>query len=131
MANAWFDATLHLAAKFAGRGDHADAITVMVPWASWNLEPFENTILAYNLAQMFAQLQQIDEAVAWCDWGLEFERPLRRTLVAEHRAAILHGAGRVDDAVAAWRELQSSGLLDDAGRARVDANLRVALGADR
>jgi tetratricopeptide (TPR) repeat protein len=129
MANAWFDATLHLAAKFAGRGDHADAITVMVPWASWNLPPFENTILAYNLAQMFLNLGDADSALAWYDWGLEHDRAIRRTLIAEAKAALLYEQGRRDEADAMWAQMQAEGWLDDAGRQRVAANRKTAAAA--
>ena len=129
MANALFDATLHLAAKFADRGDHADAITVMVPWASWNLPPFENTILAYNLAQMFLKLGDVDGALAWFDWGLEHDRAIRRTLIAEAKAALLYEQGRRDEADAMWARIQAEGWLDDAGRQRVAANRKTAAAA--
>lgn len=126
MANVRFNATLMLAGKFAGRGDHADAITVMVPWASWNLPPFENTILAVNLAQMFLQTGRPDEALVWYDWGIEHERTIRRTFVAQHRAAALYELGRRDEAVQAWRELLAGGWLEEKERDAVAANLRVA-----
>lgn len=129
MANTLFDATLHLAAKFAGRGDHADAITVMVPWASWNLPPFENTILAYNLAQMFLKLGDVDSALAWFDWGLEHDRAIRRTLIAEGKAALLYEQGRRDEADAMWAQMQAEGWLDDAGRQRIAANRKTAAAA--
>ena len=125
-----FNASLHLADRLIRGGEAAQAITAMMPWAEVPTVPdFERTVLAYNLAQVFSQMQQIDEAIAWCDWGLEFERRLQRTFLAEHRAAILHGAGRNDDAIAAWRDLQATGWLDDEGRKRVESNLRVAAGA--
>ena len=123
-----FNASLHLADRLIRAGEQSEAITAMMPWSEVPTVPdFERTILAYNLAAVFSQMQQIDEAIAWCDWGLEFERKLQRTFLGEHRAAILHGAGRVDDAVEAWRALQSSGWLDDDGRKRVESNLRVVL----
>ena len=129
MTNAYFDATLHLAAKFAGRGDHADAITVMVPWASWNLPPFENTILAYNLAQMFLKLGDADSALAWFDWGLEHDRAIRRTFIAEAKAALLYEQGHRAEADAMWAQMLAEGWLDDAGRQRVEANRKTAAGA--
>ena len=128
MPNEYFNDTLRLAAKLESRGDHADAITAMVPWASWNLEPFENTILAYNLAQMFLKTGQPDEALMWLDWGIEHERTLRRTFVAEHRAATLFEMGRRDEAAQAWSELLATGWLDDKSRGMVENNLRIAQG---
>ena len=122
-----FDASLRLADRLIRAGEHAEAITAMLPWAEVpTVGDFERTILAYNLAAVFAQTRQVDEAIAWCDWGLESERKLQRTLLAEHRATILHDAGRREDAIATWREVQSTGWLDEEGKKRVAANLRVA-----
>jgi predicted negative regulator of RcsB-dependent stress response len=126
MANEYFNDTLRLAAKLDSRGDHADAITAMVPWASWNLPPFENTILAYNLSQMFLKTGRPDEALVWLDWGIEHERTLQRTFVAEHKAACLFEQGRRAEAAQLWRELLASGWLDEKSRAMVENNLRVA-----
>ena len=126
MASEYFHAALHLAAKLESRGDHADAITAMLPWASWNLPPFENTILAYNLAQMFLKTGQPDEALRWLDWGIGHERTLQRTFVAEHRAATLFELGRRAEAAQAWRELLGTGWLDEKSRGMVENNLRVA-----
>jgi thioredoxin-like negative regulator of GroEL len=130
MPNELFNATLSLAAKLESRGEHADAITAMVPWASWNLPPFENTILAYNVAQMFLKTGRPDEALAWMEWGLEHERAIRRTFLGEHHAAMLYELGRRDEAVAVWRGLLASGWLEEKNRAMVEANLRTA-GAGR
>ena len=122
-----FNASLHLADRLIRAGEHAEAITAMLPWAEVpTVGDFERTILAYNLAAVFAQTRQVDEAIAWCDWGLESERKLQRTLLAEHRATILHEAGRREEAIATWREVQGSGWLDEEGERRVEANLRVA-----
>ena len=121
-----FDASLILAGKLADRGDCADAITVMVPWADVELTPFHRSVLAYNLAHMFRTMGQVEEALAWFDWGIEHERGIRRTFVAAHKAAYLYELGRRDDAVRLWRELRDSGWLQDKERDSVEANLRVA-----
>jgi hypothetical protein len=124
----YFHATLRVAAKLADRGDHADAITAMVPWASWQLPPFENTILAYNLAQMFLRTGQPDEAMAWFDWGIGHDSALQRTFVASHKAAALYALGRRGEAEALWRELLATGTLEENERAAIEANLRLAQG---
>ena len=86
-----FDASLRLADRLIRAGEHAEAITAMLPWAEVpTVGDFERTILAYN------------------------------------RATILHDAGRREDAIATWREVQSTGWLDEEGKKRVAANLRVA-----
>jgi tetratricopeptide (TPR) repeat protein len=121
-----YNASLFLADKLIRRGDHADAVTVLVPWADAPLEPFHHAVLGYNLAQVFAQMGQAIEALAWFDWGIDAERGVGRTFVAEGKAAYLFEQGRRDEAEALWRELLASGRLDDKGHANVENNLRVA-----
>ena len=119
---------LHLVAKLEGRGDHADAITVMLPWAERPLAPFEYAVLAYNLGQVFLTSGQPDAAFEWLAWGVEHERAAGRTFLSEQRAVHLFEAGRRDDAVAVWRELLACGLLEEKNRTAIEHNLRVASG---
>ena len=123
-----FNAMLHLVAKLEGRGDHADAITAMLPWAERPLAPFEYAVLAYNLGQVFLTSGQPDAAFEWLAWGVEHERAAGRTFLSEQRAVHLFEAGRRDDAVAVWRELLACGLLEEKNRTAIEHNLRVASG---
>ena len=127
-SSATFNAMLHLVAKLEGRGDHADAITVMLPWAERPLAPFEYAVLAYNLGQVFLTSGQPDAAFEWLAWGVEHERAAGRTFLSEQRAVHLFEAGRRDDAVAVWRELLACGLLEEKNRTAIEHNLRVAAG---
>ena len=121
-----FNASLVLADKLVQRGDRADAITVMVPWSDAPLTPFRRAVLGYNLAQVFSQMGQAIEALAWFDWGIDAEREIRKTFVAESKAAYLFEQGRRDDAIALWTELLASGWLEEKSRTAVESNLRVA-----
>jgi hypothetical protein len=129
MSDDLFGDSLRLTARLVDRGDHADAVTVLRPWMDSGLPPFEKTIVAYNLAQVYAHLQQPAEVIAWFDHGIALERPLRRTLLAEGKAAWLANNGRGDEAVALWLALLGEDLLDAEGRARVEANLATTLKA--
>jgi predicted negative regulator of RcsB-dependent stress response len=123
-----FDASLFLADKLVNRGDYADAVTAMHPWVFADVSDWNKTIIAYNLAQVFIHMGQHDHAIVWFDYGIDLEQPLARTLVAEGKAAYLHGKGRVDEAVAIWSGLLAGTLLDADGRRRVETNLRTVTG---
>jgi hypothetical protein len=129
MSDDLFGDSLRLTARLVDRGDYADAVTVLRPWMDSGLPPFEKTIVSYNLAQVYAHLQQAAEVIAWFDRGIALERPLRRTLLAEGKAAWLANNGRGDEAVALWLALLGEDLLDADGRARVEANLATTLKA--
>lgn len=120
-----FEASLLLADKLLRRGDHADAVTVMHPWVFADVTDFNKVVVSYNLAQVFSQMGMHDEALHWCDYGIALEEPLGKTLVAEGKAALLHGLGRHDEAAAIWHALLAGPLLDDEGRKRVAHNLAL------
>jgi len=128
MANELFDESLRLTARLVERGDHADAVTVLRPWIDADLTPFEKCIVSYNLAQVYAHLQRPDDVIAWFDHGIALEQPLRRTLLAEGKAAYLATNGRDEEAIALWMRMLGEDLLDAEGRARVEANLATVLG---
>jgi hypothetical protein len=120
--------SIALVAKLAERGDYADALTVMVPWADAPLEDMQKTVVAHNVAHLYVSMQRPVEALAWFDWGLPIERPLRRTLLAEAKAALLAQRGRRDEAAAVLQGLVDDGSGDDAARQRIAASLAALRG---
>ena len=127
MSDDLFGDALRLTARLVEGGYPADAATVLRPWMEIELPVFQKTIVCYNLAQVYAHLQRPDQVIVWFDQGIALERPLRRTLVAEGKAAWLAGNGRSDEAVALWMAMLGEDLLDAEGRARVEANLATTL----
>jgi tetratricopeptide (TPR) repeat protein len=97
----------------------------MIPWVEGPLTPFHRSVLGYNLAQVFTQMGQAIEALAWFDWGIDAERTIGKTFVAESKAAYLAEQGRRDEAIALWRQLLADGELEEKSRAAVEANLRA------
>ena len=118
--------SIHLVNRLMAHGDYADAITVMAPFADDPLPDLQKTIVAYNVAQLYAAMGHPVETLGWYDWGLPLERALRRTLLAEAKAGYLVALGRRDEAAAILRELLAGDRLDPDGRARVEAALREA-----
>ena len=118
--------SIHLVNRLMAQGDYADAITVMAPVADDPLPDLQKTVVAYNVAQLYAAMGHPVETLGWYDWGLPFERALGRSLLAEAKAGYLVLLGRRDEAVAILRDLLAGGGLDADGRARVDAALREA-----
>ena len=117
---------IQLVDRLMRQGEYADAITVMAPFADDPLPDLQKTIVAYNVAQLYAAMGHPVETLGWYDWGLPLERALRRTLLAEAKAGYLVTLGRRDEAAAILRELLAGDRLDPDGRARVEAALREA-----
>ena len=117
---------IQLVDRLMRQGEYADAITVMAPFADDPLPDLQKTIVAYNVAQLYAAMGHPVETLGWYDWGLPLERALRRTLLAEAKAGYLVALGRLDEAAAILRELLDGDRLDADGRARVEAALREA-----
>ena len=117
---------IQLVDRLMRQGEYADAITVMAPFADDPLPDLQKTIVAYNVAQLYAAMGHPVETLGWYDWGLPLERALRRTLLAEAKAGYLVALGRLDEAAAILRELLAGDRLDADGRARVEAALREA-----
>ena len=117
---------IQLVDRLMRQGEYADAITVMAPFADDPLPDLQKTIVAYNVAQLYAAMGHPVETLGWYDWGLPLERALRRTLLAEAKAGYLVALGRLDEAAAILRELLAGDRLDPDGRARVEAALREA-----
>ena len=117
---------IQLVDRLMRQGEYADAITVMAPFADDPLQDLQKTIVAYNVAQLYAAMGHPVETLGWYDWGLPLERALRRTLLAEAKAGYLVTLGRRDEAAAILRELLAGDRLDADGRARVEAALREA-----
>ena len=117
---------IQLVDRLMRQGEYADAITVMAPFADDPLPDLQKTIVAYNVAQLYAAMGHPVETLGWYDWGLPLERALRRTLLAEAKAGYLVTLGRRDEAAAILRELLAGDRLDADGRARVEAALREA-----
>ena len=117
---------IQLVDRLMRQGEYADAITVLAPFADDPLPDLQKTIVAYNVAQLYAAMGHPVETLGWYDWGLPLERALRRTLLAEAKAGYLVTLGRRDEAAAILRELLAGDRLDADGRARVEAALREA-----
>ena len=89
--------SIALVAKLMDRGEAADALTVMAPWADAPLADLQKTVVANNVAHIYVAMQRPVEALAWYDWGLPIERRLGATRLAEARKALLKQLGRDDE----------------------------------
>ena len=118
--------SIALVAKLAERGDHADALVVMAPWADAGLPDLQKTVVANNVAHLYVAMQRPLEAIAWYDWGLPIERALGATRLAEAKADLLAQTGRRDEAVAILESLLGDAGLPADARARIDAARRAA-----
>jgi tetratricopeptide (TPR) repeat protein len=120
--------SIELVSRLVDRGEYADALTVMAPWADAGLPDLQKTVIAHNVAHIYVSMQRHVEALAWFDWGLPFERSLRRTLLAETKAGLLSRLGRADEAAAILQALLAEDWADAEGRSRIEAALRAARG---
>ncbi|HYG81793.1 MAG TPA: hypothetical protein VD861_15455 [Pyrinomonadaceae bacterium] len=118
-----FDQSLFLAARLVERGDYDDALLVLWPWTETGLPPFQKMITCVNTAAVYALKNQPDDALAWYDQGIEFERPLGIFFAAERKAAFLAEQGRTAESLAIYEGLLWESSLKDEDRERIRRNI--------
>ncbi|HWT00743.1 MAG TPA: hypothetical protein VN256_10895 [Pyrinomonadaceae bacterium] len=118
-----FDQSLYLVARLMDRGDYDDALLVLWPWVETGLPPFQKTITCVNTAIIYALKHQPEDALAWYDKGIEFERPLGLFFAAERKAAYLAEQGRAAESLAIYEGLLWEPSLKDEDRERIQHNV--------
>ena len=118
-----FDQSLFLVARLVERGEHDDALLVLWPWIETPLPPFQKMITCVNTAAIYAMKNQVADALAWYDHGIEIERPLGIFFAAERKAAYLAEQGRASESLAIYEGLLWESSLKDEDRERIQRNV--------
>ncbi len=116
---------MHLVARLVEKGDYDDALLVLWPWTETPLPPFQKMITCVNTAVIYAHKKQPDDALAWYDQGIQFERPLGLFFAAERKAAYLAEQGRAAESLAIYEGLLLEPSLKDEDRERFRHNVAV------
>ena len=126
-----FDQSLFLVARMVERRDYDDALLVLWPWVKTDLPPFQKMIACVNTAAVYALKNQPDDALAWYDHAIEFERTIGIFFAAERKAAYLAEQGRTSESLTIYEGLLWEPSLKDEDRERIRRNvstLRAELG---
>ena len=118
-----FEQSLFLVARLVERGDYDDALLVLWPWTETPLPPFQKMITCVNTGAIYAMKNQAEDALAWYDQGIEFERPLGVFLAAERKAAYLAEQGRNSEGLAIYEGLLWEPSLKNEDRERIQHNI--------
>ena len=118
-----FEQSLFLVARLVERGDYDDALLVLWPWVETPLPPFQKMITCVNTGAVYAMKNQVGDALAWYDQGIEYERPLGVFVAAERKAAYLAEQGRASESLAIYEGLLREPSLEDEDRERIRHNV--------
>ena len=122
-----FDQSLHFTARLVDRGDHDDAFLVLRPWLDTGLSAFHKGIVCVNLAVVSDLRGREEEALAWYDRGIEYEKSEGRIFVAENKAAYLAGKGRREESLRLYERLAAGSLLTPEERGRIEHNIATLM----
>ena len=120
-----FDHSLFLVARLVERGEHDDALLVLRPWVETPLPPFQKMIACVNTAAIYAMKNQVTDALAWYDRGIEHELPQGIFFAAERKAAYLAEQGRASESLAIYEGLLWEPSLKDEDRERIQQNVSI------
>ena len=123
-----FDQSMFLVARLVERGDHDDALLVLRPWVETPLPFFQKMIACVNTAAIYAMKNQVADALAWYDRGIEQELPHSMFFAAERKAAYLAEQGRASESLAISEGLLWEPSLKDEDRERIQRNVEILRG---
>jgi len=119
------------AAQLVERGDYEGAITLLRALIDSDISDRDKAMMCVNLAVVYNKLDRMQEALAWYDKGIAYERRHSRSFVAESKAAYLAERGLVQESVAIYEDLFTQPYLDEGEKERIGKNLEMLRGPGR
>lgn len=110
---------------------HADALASMQTLVASGVSDLDKATVCLHAAGVSEKLGRSDDALAWYDRGIAYERQHSRFVVAEHKAAYLHGKGRQQESLAIYTRIASESSLTEADKDRVRNNIAILKGEAR
>lgn len=98
------------AADLAGQGQYQEAAEILERLIAGDISDTDKAVMCMNLAIVYTQLENAEQALAWYARGSAYERPHGGAYVTEHWAVYLARLARYDEARAIYET-----LLGDAG----------------
>jgi len=113
----------HQAGKLVEEGKHDEALTILRSLLNDDISDLDKAMMAYNMAVVYEKQGSEEEALAYYDRGVSYERLHSRCFVAEHRAAYLSRIERNEESLRAYQELLPRSYLTEAEKYRFGLNI--------
>ena len=110
---------------------HAEALASVQALVASGVSDLDKANACLQAAGVSEKLGRSDDALAWYDRGMSYERQHSRFFVAEHKAAYLAGKGRAQESAALYGRIASESSLTEADKDRIRNNIAVVKGEAR
>lgn len=110
---------------------HADALTALQALVASGVSDLDKASVCLTAAGVAEKLGRSDEALAWYDRGISYEKHHSRFTVAEHKAAYLAQKGRAQESLALYTRLLGEGSAMEADKDRFRHNVALLKGEAR
>lgn len=107
---------------------HAEALTALQALVESGVSDLDKASVCLRAAGVADKVGRSDEALAWYDRGMSFERHHSRFTVAEHKAAHLAGKGRSAESLALYGRLLGEASMTEADKDRLRHNIAILKG---
>lgn len=108
---------------------HADALAALNALVASGVSDLDKASVCLTAAGVAEKLGRTDEALAWYDRGISYERHHSRFFVAEHKAAYLAGKGRSEESRRLYERLAGEAAMTEADKDRLRHNVALLKGA--
>lgn len=110
---------------------HAEALVALQALVASGVSDLDKASACLSAAGVAEKLGRSDEALAWYDRGISYERYHSRFTVAEHKAAYLAGKGRSQESLALYNRLLGEGSMTETDKDRLRHNVAILKGEAR
>lgn len=105
-----------------------EALTTVQALVASGVSDLDKANACLQAAGVSEKLGRADDALAWYDRGIAYERHHSRFVVAEHKAAYLAGKGRAQESLALYTRIAAESSLTEADKDRVRNNIAIVKG---
>ncbi len=119
---------LHKASYCVDKERHAEALALYTKLLATGIADLDKANACLNAATVSEKLGQTDDALAWYDRGISYERQHSRFNVAEHKAAYLASKGRPKESLVIYGRLQGEASMTEADKDRIRHNIAIVKG---
>ena len=110
---------------------HAEALASVQALVASGVSVLDKANACLQAAGVAEKLGRSEDALAWYDRGMSYERQHSRFFVAEHKAAYLAGKGRAQESAALYGRIASESSLTEADKDRIRNNIAILKGEAR
>lgn len=111
------------AANLVESGIYDRALEILQALVASDISDIDKSMMCVNVAGVYKKQGRVDQALAWFDRGIAFERPLARAFVTMQKAGFLATQGYVDESRDLYRELANLPFLTESEKETIRRNL--------